>query len=388
MQLSGTSGGAPAFPASLANAPAGFVLPRQSITAVDPAFRTQSAWLTNVQLERAIASELSSRSGLRQLGRPATAGPDGREPDSNRERAARCPTDLLNHGERRHARDPTFDHVNVFQSIGEAGYNAFTATMTKRMTHGFQAQATYTFAQARTMPRSPAPTLSAAATIECRIRPTSIERRHAIQQAHTFAVSTVIAPEIAGTGWAVALANNNQLGLILQANSGLPFNIRSRTDLQPGRRDQRPTGSSAIPAVSAVSCLDLRYSRFIPAGDTRRIELFFEAKNLFNTENVATVTRDVTTTAAGDLTAPLPSRSRRRARPISGRCRWVSSLSSDSDSMDAATGRYALMRRPFGRLRGALSDVEERHDATAPKLFRVPSSVVSPCRPSTFLGRP
>ena len=53
--------------------------------------------------------------------------------------------------------------------------------------------------------------------------------------------------------------------------------------------------------------LDLRYSRFIPTGDTRRIELFFEAKNLFNTENVSTVTRDVTTTASGDLAVPLPS---------------------------------------------------------------------------------
>jgi hypothetical protein len=48
-----------AFPASLANAPAGFVLPRQSINAVDPAFRTQSAWLTNVQFERAIRTDMS-----------------------------------------------------------------------------------------------------------------------------------------------------------------------------------------------------------------------------------------------------------------------------------------------------------------------------------------
>ena len=182
MQLSGTSAGAPAFPASLANAPAGFVLPRQSITAVDPAFRTQSAWLTNVQLERAIAPRLSVAVGyVNSIGRQS-AGPDGREPDPDRERAARWPSDLLDHGERRDARDPTFDHVNVFQSIGEASYNAFTATMTKRMTHGFQAQATYTFAKARTTRRSPAPTSSAAATIACRIRPTSIGRgRDAIQ---------------------------------------------------------------------------------------------------------------------------------------------------------------------------------------------------------------
>ncbi len=34
--------------------PPGFVLPRQSINAVDPDFRTQSAWLSNVQIERAL----------------------------------------------------------------------------------------------------------------------------------------------------------------------------------------------------------------------------------------------------------------------------------------------------------------------------------------------
>ena len=43
--------------------------------------------------------------------------------------------------------DPTFNHVNVFKSIGESTYNAFTATVTKRMTHGWQAQATYTLAR-------------------------------------------------------------------------------------------------------------------------------------------------------------------------------------------------------------------------------------------------
>jgi hypothetical protein len=42
---------------------------------------------------------------------------------------------------------------------------------------------------------------------------------------------------------------------------------------------------------------DLRYSRFIPFRDTMRGELFFEAKNLFNTENIAGVNRVVTTDA-------------------------------------------------------------------------------------------
>jgi hypothetical protein len=208
-------------------------------------------------------------------------------------------------------RDPAFDHVNVFQSIGEAKYNAFTATMTKRMTHGFQAQATYTLAKGED--NAPLTGTYVVGSGDDRVSdPASLDREWAVtpfNQAHTFVVSTVIAPEVAGTGWAAALANNNQLGLILQANSGLPFNIRSRTDLnQDGVTNDRPNAIERNAGrLGRVVYLDLRYSRFIPAGDTRRIELFFEAKNLFNTENVATVTRDVTTTATGDLSAPLPS---------------------------------------------------------------------------------
>jgi len=311
VQLNGTSSGAPAFPASLANAPAGFVLPRQSITAVDPAFRTQSAWLTNVQLERAIATELSVAVGyVNSIGRQlpvlmdvnlmptGSVLPDGRPIFSTTVSAAT-------------RRDPTFDHVNVFQSIGEARYDAFTATMTKRMTHGFQAQATYTFAKGED--DAPLTGTYVVGSGDDRVSdPTSLDRERGVtpfNQAHTFAVSAVIAPEVAGTGWAAALANNNQLGLILQANSGLPFNIRSRTDLnQDGVTNDRPNGIERNSGrLGRVVYLDLRYSRFIPTGDTRRIELFFEAKNLFNTENVSTVTRDVTTTASGDLTAPLPS---------------------------------------------------------------------------------
>src|SRR4051812_12312049 len=49
-----TAAGAPAFPGNLSTPPPGFVLPKQSINAVDQNFETQSAWLSNVQLERAL----------------------------------------------------------------------------------------------------------------------------------------------------------------------------------------------------------------------------------------------------------------------------------------------------------------------------------------------
>jgi hypothetical protein len=55
---------------SLANVPASFVLPRQSITVVDPEFKTQSAWLSNVQVERALTSNIAVSAGyVNSIGR-------------------------------------------------------------------------------------------------------------------------------------------------------------------------------------------------------------------------------------------------------------------------------------------------------------------------------
>jgi hypothetical protein len=51
----------------------------------------------------------------------------------------------------------------------------------------------------------------------------------------------------------------------------------------------------------------MRYSRFIPIRSGFRAEVFFEAKNLFNTENVASVNRIVTTDLAGNPTTPMPA---------------------------------------------------------------------------------
>jgi hypothetical protein len=126
-------------------------------------------------------------------------------------------------------------------------------------------------------------------------------------QTHTFAVSTVYAPSFEGSGLGVALANNNQLGVILQTNSGLPFNIRSNRDLNlDGVTNDRPLGLERNAGrLGTVLYLDLRYSRFVPLNDRRKIELFFEAKNLFNRLNLAGVNRVVTTDLAGNPASPI-----------------------------------------------------------------------------------
>ena len=63
--VAGTAPGAPAFPTSLAGVPSTFVLQRQNVMAVDPDFKTQSAWLSNVQVEHAI---LQVHDGLHEVG--------------------------------------------------------------------------------------------------------------------------------------------------------------------------------------------------------------------------------------------------------------------------------------------------------------------------------
>ena len=162
----------------------------------------------------------------------------------------------------------------------------------------------------------------------------------------------------------MALANNNQLGLILQANSGLPFNIRSRTDLnQDGVTNDRPTGSSAIPAVSAVrtSTCATRASR----SATRSARAVLRGQE--PVQHGERRGRDARRDHDGRRRShrAVPRRSRRRARTISGRCRWVSSLSSDSNSMDPPGA--TLHASPFGR---SAERRRGRHDYGG-KLFRV-----------------
>nr|MDQ3346899.1 hypothetical protein [Acidobacteriota bacterium] len=143
--------------------------------------------------------------------------------------------------------------------------------------------------------------------------PTNLDRDRGLtpfNQTHTLSVSAVVAPQVGGSGLGALLLNNNQLGIILQANSGLPFNIRANVDLnRDGVLNDRPIGVERNAGrLGRVANLDLRYSRFVPVGGTWRGELFFEAKNILNVENVAGVNRVVTTSALGEPAAAIPAR--------------------------------------------------------------------------------
>jgi hypothetical protein len=320
--LNPTSAGAPAFPATLANLPPGFALPVQSIAAVAADFSTQWALMTNVQIERALTNDLSASVGyVNSTGRSMpvlidtnivptalTLG-DGRPVYST---AVNAQTRV----------NPAFNHIDTASSTGDGSYNAFTLMLNKRMSHGVQMQASYTWAKGTD--NAPLTSTYIVAGFDDRLSdPSNQDRDEGVapfNQTHTFVMSTLLAPHVEGSGLWPALANNNQLGLILFWNSGLPFNIRSNLDLNlDGLTNDRPIGLDRNTGrLGQVVNVDLRYSRFIPFGARFRGELFVEAKNLFNTGcsdpaeyatceiNVQAVNRVVTTSAVGQPTAALP----------------------------------------------------------------------------------
>ncbi len=308
VSLSGTTPGAPPFPASLANTPAGAT--QLTLTAVDPGFRTQYAWLSNVQVERALRTDMAVSIGyVNSIGRNLPVLMDVNLIPTGQTLADGRP--IFSTAVSTATRvNPAFDHINVFQSIGESRYNALTAMLTKRMTHGWQATATYTLA--RGVDNAPLTGTYVVGSNDDRVSdPTNLNRDKSVtpfNQTHTFSLSTVIAPKLTGGGVGTMIANHNQVGLILQANSGLPFNIRSNLDLnRDGQPNDRPLGIDRNSGrLGSVVTLDLRYSRFIPIGAASNLEAFLEAKNLFNRQNIMTVNRVVTTNADGSLVAPLP----------------------------------------------------------------------------------
>ncbi len=291
--------GAPAFPNSISTASAG----KQSVVAIAADFSTQWALLSNVQIERALSDDLSVSLGyINSMGRnmpvvidtnitatAATLG-DGRPIYSSTRP------------------NSTFNSVDVVQSIGEGTYNALTVTMNKRMRHGWQMQANYTLAKSEDNAPFPSYVL---ATGDDRVSdPSNLDREKGLapfNQTHTFALSTLLQPKIEGS--LAPIVNNNQLGIIIQANSGLPFNIRTNRDLNGdlNTSNDRPLGIGRNTGrLGKVINVDARYVRFIPFGK-RRLEIFGEAKNLLNKANISGVNRVVGTDALGNPTTAIPT---------------------------------------------------------------------------------
>ncbi|MBK5257285.1 MAG: TonB-dependent receptor [Vicinamibacteria bacterium] len=293
-----TVAGAPSFPNPISTASA----PKQSVAAIAADFSTQWALLSNVQIERALSDDLSMSLGyINSIGRNMPVVIDTNiSPTSN----------TLGDGRTIYSGRPnsTFNAIDVVQSIGEGSYNALTVTMNKRMRKGWQMQANYTLA--KSTDNAPFPSYVLATGDDRVSDPSNLDREKGVapfNQTHTFALSTLLQPKVEGSF--APIINNNQLGIIIQANSGLPFNIRTNRDLNGdgNTSNDRPLGIGRNTGrLGKVVNVDARYVRFVNFGK-RRVEIFGEAKNLLNKLNISGVNRVVATDALGNPTTAIPS---------------------------------------------------------------------------------
>jgi hypothetical protein len=312
-----TSAGAPTFPNSLANTPPGFTLPLQSIAVIDPDFQIARTWQNNVQVERSLLNDYTVGVGytfslIRQLPvatdinliNPVGALADGRPIYSTAVNAST-------------RQDPRFNHIYSVQSIGEGHYNALSLSLTRRFSKGTTFNFSYTLAKGEdNAPLSQSfPGTSALGVVSDSFRtdPTNLDRDkgpNLLDTRHNFNGSIVFNPTVRFGNEAMnAILNNNQVGILMQFNSGLPFNITGNQDLnKDGFGSDRPVGvarnSMYLPHRYNV---DLRYSRFVTFPRAMRAEIIGEFKNLFNTVQTSGVSSAIATDALGNALTAIPT---------------------------------------------------------------------------------
>jgi hypothetical protein len=312
--LSPTSAGAPAFPGTLGSLPAGLELPPQDIDSIAPDFENMYAIHANVQLEQAITNNLSFAVGyIHSAGRhiavyrninliPFSILADGRPVFSR----------LVNPSTRF---DPIFNNIFLAEAAGVSEYNAFNLQLTKRFSRGLQFSVNYTLSKATD--DAPEQNLSTGAfqnLILSNPYNRQLDKGYSFaDQRHTFAMTLVAQPRSNFQNKFLRyLFNNNQIGVIVTANSGETFDIVSSSDINNDGVTglDRPVGikrdSRTTPKQFNV---DLRYSRFFKFTERYKLEVFGEFVNLFNINSIVQFTNVTVTTNAngnGELVGGLP----------------------------------------------------------------------------------
>ncbi len=305
--FSGTAAGAPAFPGTVTTG----TLTTQSPWAVDPAFQVARTWQSNVQLERAFGRDFTTSIGVVyakgselpvvtdvNLINPVGTLADGR-PIYNTAINAATRT------------DPRFNHILTVQSIGESTFKALTLQMSKRFAQGLTFNVQYSLGKGT----DNAPLQTQLSVInEPRSDPSNLNRDlgpNPLDMRHNLSGNVVFTSSShAGNDIVRYLLDNNQIGVLIQVNSGLPFTIRSNQDLNRdgvGNND-RPlfVGRNSLYLANRDN-VDMRYSRFVPIRGSVKAEIVAELKNAFNTEQMGGVTPVITTDALGNPLAPIPT---------------------------------------------------------------------------------
>jgi carboxypeptidase family protein len=308
--VAGTGIGAPAFPNTLSNLPAGAVLPVQSIFAPDPNLKLAYNIQNSAQYARGFGKSFNGSIGVVynrgynlpvitdvNLINPTGTLADGRPIFSTAVSAAT-------------RMDPRFNHITVVQSPGESTYKALMLTFGKRSSGGVQYDLNYTYGKGIDTAPLQGATLSVQGD-QPRSDPTNLARDkgpNALDTRHSLNGSIVAMSRFNhGSAALRKILSDNQVGIILQFNSGLPFTLTSNRDLNlDGNNADRPLniGRNSYYFPSRYN-VDARLSRFVPLGGTRRVEILGEFKNIFNIVQTSGIRTGVNVDTAGNILSPL-----------------------------------------------------------------------------------
>jgi len=307
--LNATSPCAPAFPNVLSNAP-GACLPAQTIFAPDPDLKLAYNIQNSVQYARAIGRSYNASVGVvynRGYNLPVITDINLINPVGTLADGRGIYSAAVNASTRM---DPRFNHINVVQSPGESTYKALLLTFGKRFENGVQYDLNYTLGKGIDTAPLQGATLSVQGD-QPRSDPQNLERDkgpNSLDTRNSFNGSVVAMSHFNhGADWVRKILSDNQVGMVLQFNSGLPFTLTSNRDLNvDGNNGDRPLNigrnSYYLPARWNV---DARLSRFIPMGGTRRLEVLAEFKNIFNIVQTSGIRNAVVVDTAGNVLSPV-----------------------------------------------------------------------------------
>src|SRR5258708_4835415 len=207
--------------------------------------------------------------------------------------------------------DPRFNLIQQVQSIGESTFKSVTLSTSKRFAKGLSFNLQYSLGKG--LDNTPLLTQLTVQSETGRSDPSNINRdlgpnpldiRHSVNGNIVYLTQSNASNAIVRQ-----LLSGNEIGVLLQLNSGLPVNIPANRDLNgDGVNSDRPLfidrNSLYLPARKNV---DLRYTRWIPIRGSARAEIIAELKNVFNTEQLQTITTTTAVDTLGNPTTTIPT---------------------------------------------------------------------------------
>ena len=302
--LAPSSAVAPSFPNVFTAVPTGFSLPTQDVLAVAKDFATLYSVNGNVSVSRELgksagitATYLYTRGNRLPVWRNANLIPNGTFLADGR------PV----FGAGRY--NPAFNNIFLAESVGQSTYNGLSLAFQKRLSHGLDTFATWTWSHSIDDAPEQNNIDSASAYLEDltnrrRDRANSLtDRRHAFNGNVVYTTSSSAASKPLAY-----LLGHNRLALVLNMQSGENFNEGSNRNLNgdpTGNAFQRPlfVGRNTIVAPATYE-LNVRYSRIFPIGERWKAEFFAESTNLLNHTNVTGLNSTATVDATGAIIAP------------------------------------------------------------------------------------